>query len=279
MVLFDDVTVACSCSHGTGSTVRILRITNRGAEVRNEFSVQSSVLCLCVVELAAERSAAAVVALATGCQDGIVRIWRHMNGSLLMSLNALQGHPVSLLTVAAANQTRLEPCIIAGSSSGAMCSWGLAGTLIVPAMTLPSPIVDMHLLPISDKLIVFGGDRTVRTHRVRDLNLLSTITLSNVGITRALVSELPAESKSRDIIITGAADGTISVHAQLHLLITWRAHSGDVACMCATQWSSDSSAFSRRCFIVSAGGTRQLLAHIFVFVMLQQVTTAFVFGY
>ena len=149
----------------------------------------------------------------------------------------------------------------------------------MPAMTLPSPIVDMHLLPISDKLIVFGGDRTVRTHRVRDLNLLSTITLSNVGITRALVSELPAESKSRDIIITGAADGTISVHAQLHLLITWQAHSGDVACMCATQWSSDLSAFSRRCFVVSAGGTRQLLAHIFVFVMLQQVTTAFVFGY
>lgn len=254
MVLFDDVTVACSCSHGTSSTVRILRITNRGAEVRNEFSVQSSVLSLCVVELAGERSSAGVVALATGCQDGIIRIWRHINGSLLLSLNTLQGHPVSLLLVAAANRTRLFPCIIAGSSSGAVCSWDLMGNTLAPVMTVPTLIVDLHVLPLSDKLVVFGGDRTVRTYRVRDLNLLSTITLSNVGITRALVSELPEDLKSRDLIIAGAADGTISVHAQLHLLIAWQAHKGEVACMCCTQWSSDSTVFNRRCFIVSVGG-------------------------
>jgi WD40 repeat protein len=263
MILFDDATVACSCSHGNSSTIRILRITNRGAEVRNEFSVQSSVLSLCVVELAGERSAAGVVALATGCQDGIVRIWRHISGSLLLSLNALQGHPVSLLLVAAANHTRRVPCVIAGSSSGALCIWDLAGNLIAPVMILPTHIVDMHLLPASDKLFVFGGDRTVRTYRVSDMNLLSTITLSNLGITRALVSELPGDSKSRDIIIAGAVDGTISVHAQLHLLIAWQAHKGEVACMCSTPWSSDSTAFNRRCFIISIGG-KDLLSFIFL---------------
>ncbi len=257
-VLFDDVTMACSCSDGTSSIIRILRITNRGAEIRNEFPVHSPVLCLCVVELAGERAAAAVSALATGCQDGVVRIWRHISGSLLMSLNALQGHPVSLLLFAASNSARAAHSVIAGSSSGAICSWGLTGTQTAPIMSLPAPIVDMHILPVSDKLVVFGNDSTVRFLRVRDLSLLSTITLYNVGVSRALASELPGDSKSRDLIIAGSIDGTISVHSQMHLLIAWPAHKGEVSSMSATQWSSDSSAFNRRCFIVSAGGAYRL---------------------
>lgn len=254
MVLFDDVTIACSSSDGTSNLIRILRITNRGAEIRNEFSVPSAVLCLCVMELSAERAAASVVALATGCQDGVVRIWRHINGGLLMSLNALQGHPVAFLLFAASNSSRHGPCIIASSSSGVICSWDLQGVLTVPILTLPILIVDMHLLSVSDKLVVFGNDNTVRFLRVRDFNLLSTITLYNVGISRALVSELPGDSKSRDLIIAGSVDGTISVHSQMHLLIGWQAHKGEVSCVCATLWSSDSSAFNRRCFVVSAGG-------------------------
>lgn len=254
MVMFDDVTYASSSSDGTSSVIRIMRVTNRGAEVRNEFFIQSAVLCMCVAELTGDRATSGIVALVTGCQDGIVRIWRHSNGGLLMSLNALQGHPVSLLLFAGSNPVRPAACIIAGSSSGALCSWGVTGTLIAPVVTLPTPIVDMHISPLSDKLVVFGSDRTVRSFRTRDVNLMSTITLSNVAVSRALASELPGDSKSRDLVIAGTVDGIISVHAQLHLLIAWQAHKGAVACMCATQWSSDSSAFSRRCFIVSAGG-------------------------
>ena len=231
-----------------------MRITNRGAEVRNEFSVQSAVLCLCVVELVVDRAASAVLALATGSQDGIVRIWRHTNGSLLMSLNSLQDRPVSLLLFAVSNPVRPVACIIAGSSSGDLCSWSVTGILTAPVVTLPTPIVDMHTSLLSEKLVVFGSDRTVRSFRTRDLILMSTITLSNVGVSRALASELPGDSKSRDLVIAGTVDGMICVHAQLNLLIAWQAHKGAIACMCATQWSSDSSAFSRRCFIVSAGG-------------------------
>jgi WD40 repeat protein len=259
MVVFDDVTIACCCSDSSSSVIRILRITNRGAEVRNEFSVPSVVLCLCVVELPGERTASGVVALATGCQDGVVRVWRHINGGLLMSLNALQGHPVSLLVFASATTVRTAACIVAGSSSGALCTWGLTGALSAPIVTLPIPMVDMHLLPVSDKLVVFGSDRTVRTFRPRDLHLLSTITLYSVGISRAIVSELPGESKQRDLVVIGAVDGTISVHAQLHLLIAWQAHKGEVSCLCGTPWSLDTSAFNRRCFIVSAGGAFFLL--------------------
>ncbi len=254
MVVIDDVTIACCCSDSSSSVIRILRITNRGAEVRNEFSVMSVVLSLCVVELPGERTASGVIALAMGCQDGVVRVWRHINGGLLMSLNSLHGHPVSLLLFASATTARSAACFVAGSTSGAMCTWGLTGALLAPIVTLPTPIVDMHLLPVSDKLVVFGSDRTVRTFRPRDLHLLSTMTLYSVGILRALVSELPGESKPRDLIIVGAVDGTISVHAQLHLLVAWQAHKGEISCMCGTPWSSDTSAFYRRCFIVSAGG-------------------------
>jgi hypothetical protein len=115
------------------------------------------------------------------------------------------------------------------------------------------------MIPQSEKLFVFGGDRTVRTIRAHDLNLISIITLSSISVSRALAADLPADTKSRDIIIAGAIDGTISIHAQLHLLIAWQAHKGEVTCLCATQWSTDSTAFSRRCFVVSAGGV--LLLH------------------
>jgi hypothetical protein len=171
-----------------------------------------------------------------------------------MSLNALQGHPVSLLLFAASSSLRAAHSVIAGSASGAICSWEVTGAQTVPIVTLPTPIADMRILPVSDKLVVFGNDSTVRFFRVRDLNLLSTITLYNLGISRAVVLELPGDTKLRDLIISGAVDGTISVHLQMHLLIAWQAHKGEVACMCATQWSSDAFAFTRRCFVVSAGG-------------------------
>ncbi len=280
MVVLDDVTTACSCSDAISSIIRILRITNRGAEVRNDFSVPSPVLCMCVIELAGERAAASVLALATGCQDGVVRIWRHISGSLLMSLNSFQGHPVSLLLFAASSSVRSAPSIIAGSSSGALCSWEVTGAQTVPIVTQPTPIADMHILPVSDKLVVFGNDSTVRFFRVRDLNLLSTITLYNVGISRALASELPGDTKLRDLIISGAVDGTISIHLQMHLLVAWQAHKGEVACMCATQWSSDASAFTRRCFVVSAGGLSPLHECRFKFmrVTVEQVIIVFAFG-
>lgn len=183
----DDAILACGSKDGT---VRFLDTKN--AQQQNIKLTHGS-----PVKAVAFSSDGKLVA--TGAEDGTVKIWESGTGAMKQQLSPK--HAGAVMALAFANN---DPNILATASADTkLLLWDLQKGLKSPSPFMHRDQVAAVAFSLDDKIIVTGGDTTIRFWSVEDASQPKKVKVDHSGAVNAVAIS------SRGVVASGSSDKTV----------------------------------------------------------------------